>query len=78
MSESMRCPHKGCKGHVMQKSRAGGVKLRLKGHINVDEQGLHASCYWCGGSVTLPIELQKAVVKDRFFIGSHPEEEEGA
>lgn len=51
---SIRCPN--CNQHVLQKS-AEGIRFRLKGQIRSDDEGLHAKCYWCNTSVTLPVDV---------------------
>lgn len=57
----MKCSQ--CKQNVIQKSQSGGLRLRLKGAIEVPPDGpLTAQCYWCGTKVELPIELQKSHV----------------
>lgn len=60
MKKSIRCPS--CNQHILQKSTEGPMKLRLKGKLEADHQGLHAQCFWCGNGVTLPLEVafQKA------------------
>jgi hypothetical protein len=50
-----------CKGSLIQKSASGGLDLRIKGKVTVDDAGLHAQCFWCGDAVTLPLELKKGV-----------------
>ncbi len=66
----MKCPHTPCKGSIIQKSDSGGLKLRIKGQVTVDDSGLHAQCYWCGEEVTLPLELKKSapIAFERFLI----------
>jgi hypothetical protein len=44
---------------LIQKSASGGLDLRIKGKVTVDDSGLHAQCFWCGDPVTLPLELKK-------------------
>lgn len=53
---SIRCPS--CNQHVLQKSEGGKVRLRLKGALVSDSDGLHGSCRWCGTKVTLPLVVQ--------------------
>ena len=64
----MKCPNSQCKHNVVQKSEAG-VKIRLKGPIEIDGAGIaHSKCYWCGTAVELPLELRKSFVEERFFL----------
>lgn len=61
MKKSIRCPS--CNQHVLQKSSTDApMKLRLKGRLSADSEGLHAQCFWCSNPVTLPLEVgfQKA------------------
>jgi hypothetical protein len=53
---SIRCSNPECNQHVLQKS-ADGYRFRLKGRMTADDGGLHASCFWCGTDVTLPLDL---------------------
>lgn len=60
-----------CKNNLIQKSASGGMDLRIKGKVTIDDAGLHASCFWCSAPVTLPIELKKSVLpstEERFVI----------
>ena len=63
----MKCPH--CKNALLQKSD-GGTKVRTKGPIVFSKDGTcSAQCYWCGDTVTIPIELRKAT--EKFVIKAH-------
>lgn len=67
--KSMRCPNPDCSGHVVQKSgNSSAVRLRLKGALTFASDGLHGKCFWCSHPVVLPMELRKAIPKDRFTI----------
>lgn len=51
----------------MQKSEEG-LKLRIKGAVTLDEGGLHASCFWCGEKVALPLEISKSHLQERYIV----------
>ena len=62
----MKC--KKCTNSLMQKSEEG-LKLRIKGAVTLDEKGMHASCFWCGESATLPKEeISKALLQERYIL----------
>jgi hypothetical protein len=67
-----RCPNPKCSGHVIQKSSTPDeFRLRLKGALVLKSDGLVGRCFWCNTEVTLPLELRKALPKDRFTITVH-------
>lgn len=61
----MRCPH--CDNKLLQKSGTA-TRLRIKGVVEIGDDGIaKAQCFWCSGSVTLPIELKKAADDEERF-----------
>jgi biotin synthase-like enzyme len=60
----MKCPR--CKNSLLQKSETG-TRVRTKGPLVFTKSGAcRAQCYWCGQSVTIPLELRKA---EKFVLG---------
>ena len=51
----MRCPK--CKNHILQKS-GSRTRLRTKGPIVFEDGVCKTQCYWCGGSIEIPVEIR--------------------
>lgn len=58
----MRCPN--CRNKVLQKS-GNRTRVRIKGAVTFEGDLCKAQCYWCGGTVTLPLELSKGTQVER-------------
>lgn len=53
----MRCPH--CRDRLIQKSSDGELRMRVRGAIRVDSDGLvKAQCHWCQAEVELPLMVK--------------------
>ena len=52
----MRCPK--CKNHILQKS-GSRTRLRTKGPIAFETGVCKTQCYWCGGSIEIPVEIRE-------------------
>lgn len=68
--ETGRCPH--CSESVLQKSEEG-TRLRLKGVMVSNIDGLHAKCYWCGGDVTVRPPFLAPCVRERLLLAETSE-----
>ena len=63
----MKCSN--CKNSIIQKTEDKGLKFRVDGPMTADAKGnVLAKCYWCKAAVTLPLELSKGYVEERYVI----------